>query len=315
MSTPLRTAVIGVGYLGRFHAQKYAALEQAELVAVVDSNEEGGRKVAEECQTDYLSDYTELFGKVDAVSIVVPTQRHYEVAKACLENGIHVLLEKPMTVTVAESDELIEIANSKQLVLQVGHLERFNSAVLALDGVLDTPQFIESHRLAPFNPRGADVNVVLDLMIHDIDIIQNMVRSPITDIQANGVSVLTEEHDIANVRITFESGCVANVTASRVSMKPQRKMRIFQHDAYISIDFQDKVLSVHRKGDKEMFPGIPEITSTESIFDNSDAILAETEAFIHAIQTQTPPPVTGEDGRQALDTAIRISKLLNRGEN
>lgn len=312
MSSTIRTAVIGVGYLGRFHAQKYAALAQAELVAVVDSNAEGGRRVADECQTQYLSDYRELFGKVDAVSIVVPTQSHYEVAKACLEHGIHVLLEKPMTVTVAEADTLIEIAQSNQLVLQVGHLERFNAAVLALDGVLETPQFIESHRLAPFNPRGADVNVVLDLMIHDIDIIQNLVRSPITDIQANGVSVLTQEQDIANVRITFESGCVANVTASRVSMKPQRKMRIFQPDAYISIDFQDKILSVHRKGAKEMFPGIPEIISTESIFENSDAILAECTAFIHAIQSHTPPPVTGEDGRRALDTAIRISNLLNK---
>jgi predicted dehydrogenase len=235
---------------------------------------------------------------------------HYQVAKECLENGIHVLLEKPMTVTVAEADELIEIARAKKLVLQIGHLERFNSAVLALKPVLTTPQFIESHRLAPFNPRGADVNVVLDLMIHDIDIIQNLVQSPIKQIDANGVSVLTKEHDIVNARISFESGCVANVTASRVTMKPQRKMRIFQPDAYISIDFQDKVLSVHRKGEKEMFPGIPEITSEESIFDNSDAILAEATAFLEAINNKSAPPVTGEDGRLALDTAIRISEIL-----
>jgi predicted dehydrogenase len=311
VTTPLKTAVIGVGYLGRFHAQKYAALPQAELVAVADANKENAEKVAAECGTRAVSDYRELFGQVDAVSIVVPTQLHYQVARECLESGIHVLLEKPMTVTVAEADELIAIAKEKNLVLQVGHLERFNSAVLALKPVLTTPQFIESHRLAPFNPRGADVNVVLDLMIHDIDIIQNLVQSPIKQIDANGVSVLTEEHDIANARITFESGCVANVTASRVSMKPQRKMRIFQPEAYISIDFQDKVLSVHRKGDKEMFPGIPEITSEESIFDNSDAILAEAEAFIAAINSDTAPPVTGEEGRQALDTAIRISELLN----
>ena len=311
MSTSLKTAVIGVGYLGRFHAQKYAALDNAELVGVVDSNKENAKRVADECGTQAFTDYRELFGKVDAVSIVVPTQLHYPVAKECLENDIHVLLEKPMTVSVAEADELIAIAAEKKLVLQIGHLERFNSAVLALQPVLTKPQFIESHRLAPFNPRGADVNVVLDLMIHDIDIIQNLVRSPIAHIDANGVSVLTDEHDIANARITFESGCVANVTASRVSMKPQRKMRIFQPDAYISIDFQDKILSLHRKGEKEMFPGIPEIISEESIFDNSDAILAEAEAFLHAIATNTAPPVTGEDGRQALDTAIRISELLN----
>lgn len=309
----IRTAVIGVGYLGRFHAQKYAALDDAELVAVVDTNPDNAANVANECSTVAVSDYRELMDKVDAVSIVVPTQLHYRVAKEFLENGIHVLLEKPITVTVAEADELIEIAQRNKLVLQVGHLERFNSAVLALDGVLREPQFIESHRLAPFNPRGADVNVVLDLMIHDIDIIQNMVRSPIVSIDAKGVSVLTEEDDIANARITFENGCVANVTASRVSMKPQRKMRIFQPDAYISIDFQDKVLSIHRKGEKEMFPGIPEITSEESIFENSDAIKAEASAFLDAIKNGTPPPVTGEDGREALQTAIHISELLSPG--
>jgi predicted dehydrogenase len=312
VSTPLKTAVIGVGYLGRFHAQKYAALDNAELVGVADASEENAQRVAEECGTSAYSDYRELFGKVDAVSIVVPTQLHYQVAKECLQNGIHVLLEKPMTVTVEEADELIDIAAEKKLVLQIGHLERFNSAVLALEPVLTQPQFIESHRLAPFNPRGADVNVVLDLMIHDIDIIQSLVRSPIANIDANGVSVLTQEHDIANARITFESGCVANVTASRVSMKPQRKMRIFQPDAYVSVDFQDKILSVHRKGDKEMFPGIPEINSEESIFENSDAIMAEAEAFLGAISSGGKPPVTGEDGREALDTAIRISELLKQ---
>lgn len=306
----LRTAVVGVGYLGRFHAQKYAALPNAELIAVVDASAETAQRVADELNTQALTDYRQLFGQVDAVSIVVPTQLHHAVAKDFLAQGVHVLLEKPMTVTVAEADELITLAKQNKLVLQIGHLERFNSAVMALEKVLDRPQFIESHRLAPFKPRGADVNVVLDLMIHDIDIIQNLVRSPIAKIDANGVAVLTQEIDIANARITFENGCVANVTASRVSMKPQRKMRIFQPDAYISVDFQDKVLSVHRKGSKEMFPGIPEITSEESIFENSDAIRAEIEAFLTAIEQGTPPPVTGEDGRDALKTAIWITELL-----
>lgn len=308
----IKTAVVGVGYLGRFHAQKYAALPNSELVAVVDANPEAATRVAAECNTTALTDYRELAGKVQAVSIVVPTQRHYEVAKFFLENGIHVLVEKPITVTVAEADDLIAIAARHKLVLQVGHLERFNAAVLALDGVLAEPRFIESHRLAPFNPRGADVNVVLDLMIHDIDVIQSLVRSPIKHIDADGVSVLTKEVDIANARIKFENGCVANVTASRVSMKPQRKMRIFQHDAYISVDFQDKILSVHRKGDKEMFPGIPEIKSEESIFENSDAIKAEIIAFLAAITTGGKPPVTGEDGRDALATAIHISALFQQ---
>lgn len=307
----LKTAVIGVGYLGRFHAQKYASLPNSELVGVVDVNAENAQRVAQECNTTAYDDYKALLDKVDAVSIVVPTQLHYEVAKEFLRHGVHVLVEKPITATVEQAKELVTIARDKQLKLQVGHLERFNSAVLALEGVLDNPLFIESHRLASFNPRGADVNVVLDLMIHDIDIIQNLVRSPIKSIDANGVSVLTDAPDIANARITFESGCVANVTASRVSLKGQRKMRIFQHDTYVSVDFQDKVLSVHRKGEKEMFPGIPEITSEESIFDASDAIMAEIEAFLDAIENNREVPVSGEDGCRALETAMQISRLVN----
>ncbi|OBS11030.1 UDP-N-acetyl-D-glucosamine dehydrogenase [Acidihalobacter prosperus] len=310
LSETLKTAVIGVGYLGRFHAQKYAALPEAELVAVADPNRGQAERVAEECGTRAVTDYRELLGAVDAVSVVVPTQLHHAVARDCLSHGIHVMLEKPMTTTVAEADELIALARERNLVLQIGHLERFNAAVLALNGVLDTPRFIESHRLAAFNPRGADVNVVLDLMIHDIDIIQTLVRSPIDKIDANGVSVLTAEIDIANARLHFENGCVANVTASRVSMKPQRKMRVFQNDAYISIDFQDKILSVHRKGEREIFPGIPEITSQESLFESSDAIRDEIAAFLDAIRRDISPPVTGEDGRLALQTAIRISELL-----
>lgn len=310
MSSTVRTGVIGVGYLGRFHAQKYAALPDSELVGVADVSAEAAQRVADEVGTTAYTDYRELLDKVDAVSIVVPTQLHHQVAKPFLERGIHVLLEKPMTVTVEEADDLIETAKKSGAVLQIGHLERFNSAVLALEGVLNKPMFIESHRLAAFNPRGADVSVILDLMIHDIDIIQNMVRSPIDKIDVNGVSVLTDDVDIANARLQFENGCVANVTASRVSMNGQRKMRIFQHDAYISIDFQDKVLSVHRKGKKEMFPGIPEITSEESIFESSDAIRAEIEAFLKAIREGGVPPVTGEDGRRALSTALRITEQL-----
>ncbi|MEW8008193.1 MAG: Gfo/Idh/MocA family oxidoreductase [Candidatus Thiodiazotropha endolucinida] len=306
----IRTAVIGVGYLGRYHAQKYAALDDSELVAVVDIDPDTAANVAKECDTEALTDYHELLDRVDAVSVVVPTQLHHQVATEFLDSGIHVLLEKPITVTVAEADALIEIARRKQRVLQVGHLERFNSAVLALEGVLKDPQFIESHRLAPFTLRGTDVNVVLDLMIHDIDIIQNLVGSPIASIDAKGGAVLTQEYDIANARIKFENGCVANVTASRVSLKPQRKMRIFQPDAYISIDFQDKILSIHRKGEKEIFPGIPEIISEESVFANSDAIMAEIRAFLDAIRNNSIPPVTGEDGREALKTAIDISEQL-----
>ncbi len=308
----LRTAVVGVGYLGRFHAQKYAALEQAELVAVCDTNEEAARRVAGELHTRAIDDFRTLPGEVDAVSIVVPTQKHYEVAKHFLEAGIHVLLEKPITSTLEQGRELVALAREKGVVFQIGHLERFNPAVLALSDVLERPMFIESHRIAPFNPRGADVNVVLDLMIHDIDIILDFVRSPVTEIRANGVPVLSRDTDVANARLQFANGCVANVTASRVSLKSERKMRIFQEDAYLTIDFQNKTLGVHRRGDGEMFPGIPEIDSQEMEFEQGDALLAEIRAFLDSILHGRPPVVSGEDGLRALETAFTITDILGR---
>jgi predicted dehydrogenase len=315
MGDKIRTAVIGVGYLGRFHAQKYCALPNAELVAVVDINPATARQVAAECGTMALTDYHELFDRVEAVSIVVPTSHHYAVAKACLQNGIHVLLEKPMTATLVEADELIALAKGRGLILQVGHLERFNSATVALRGILNVPRFIESHRLAPFNRRGTDISVVLDLMIHDIDIILTIVDSAVSAIQANGASVLTQDIDIANARIQFANGCVANVTASRISRKAQRKMRIFQQDAYISIDFQDKILAVYRKGTREIFPGIPEIINEEKRFEHSDAIKAEIQAFLATIRGRAEPSVSGEDGRQALAIALQIGRLLSQASN
>jgi len=306
----IRTAVIGVGYLGKFHAQKYAQLESSELIAVCDANLEIAQGIADEHDVPAFTDYNELIGKVDAVSIVVPTQKHYEVAKAFLEKGVHVLLEKPITSTVAEAEELVKIADENKCVFQIGHLERFNPAVLALEDELEQPLFIESNRIAPFNPRGADVNVVLDLMIHDIDIILDFARSPVKNIDANGVSVISQEIDIANARITFENGCVANVTASRVSMKSERIMRIFQHDAYISIDFQNKKLALHNKGAGEMYPGIANIESNEQTFEQGDALYSEIEAFLYSITTNTPPVVSGKAGLLALQTATKISELL-----
>jgi len=307
-----RTAVIGVGYLGKFHAQKYARLPEAELVAVCDANEEVARGIAAEHGVEVYTDYHELIGKVDAVSIVVPTQKHFEVAKTFLDNGVHVLLEKPITSTVEQARELVDLANRRQLVFQIGHLERFNPAVMAMENVLRQPQFIESHRIAPFNPRGADVNVILDLMIHDIDIILDFVRSPVVDIRASGVPVLSQDIDVANARLQFENGCVANVTASRVSMKSERMMRIFQPDAYLTIDFQNKKLGVHRKGEGEMFPGIAEIDSTEREFEQGDALLAETAAFLNSITAGVPPVVSGEDGLRALETAYEITRQFGK---
>ena len=305
-----RVAVIGVGYLGKFHAEKYSILPNAELVAVVDLDKTKSDEYAHKFGTAGYTDYREVLGKVDAVSIAVPTMCHFEVARDFIESGAHILLEKPITSTVEEADELIRVAREKHIVLQVGHIERFNPVIMALDGVINGPRFIESIRIAPFKPRGTDVNVVIDLMIHDIDIIQNIVRSPIRHISSIGAPVFTAEEDIANARIEFENGCVANVTASRISLKSERRMRIFQPDAYITLDFQNKKMAVFRKGDGEMFPGIPNVKIEEKVLEQEDALQVEISSFLESVQTGKPPVVSGEDGKAALETALRINKKL-----
>ncbi len=307
----LRVAVIGVGYLGTFHAEKYAAIPGAELVAVVDTDTARGTALAERLQTRFEADYRALAGQLDAVSIVVPTQQHFEVASYFLAQGVHVLLEKPITPTVAEADQLIGLAEAKNLVFQIGHLERFNPAVTALAGVLKTPKFIESNRIAPFKPRGTDVSVVLDLMIHDIDIISSIVNSPVVQINAVGSPVFSNEVDIANARIVFASGCVANVTASRISLKSERKMRIFQEDAYISIDFQNRKASVFKKGAGEMFPGVPNIAMGEETFEQGDPLRSEIEAFLDSVANGKLPVVSGQDGKRALETALLIGEKIH----
>ena len=306
----LKVAVVGVGYLGQFHAEKYAKLPDVELVAVVDTDRQRAEEIAARLGTRGISDYREIIDAVDAVSIVVPTQYHFEVARDFLAKGVHVLLEKPITTTLAEADALIAIAAERRAVLQIGHLERFNPVVMGLEGLLTRPGFIESIRIGPFKPRGTDVNVVLDLMIHDIDIIQNILKSPVKQINSIGAPVFTAEEDIANARILFENGCVANVTASRISLKSERRMRIFQPDSYISLDFQNKKLAVFRKGDGEMFPGVPNVQMEEKVFEQGDALKSEIEAFLAAIVSGKPPVVTGEDGRRALETALMINKKL-----
>lgn len=307
----LRAAVIGVGYLGRFHAQKFQANQNVDLVGVVDSDPKRAAEVAAEVETKAFTDYKELLPLVDLVSIVVPTQYHYAVALDCFNAGCHVLLEKPVTQTVAEADELIALAASKGLVFQVGHLERFNPAVMALKGVLKNPQFIESHRLAPFKPRGTDVNVVLDLMIHDIDILLSMVSHPLKSINSVGVPVLSGEVDIANARLQFENGCVANVTASRASRETMRKMRIFQQDAYISIDFQSRKISIYKKKKgMSLIPGLPNVGMEERSFDQGDPLKDEIDSFVLAVRDGTQPVVSGEDGKRALEVAIQISGKL-----
>jgi predicted dehydrogenase len=308
----LRAAVIGVGYLGNFHAQKYALLPDVELVGVVDSDLSRAAEIATALGTKPYSDHRELIGLVDAVSIVVPTQYHHVVARDFLAAGVHVLIEKPITVTIEEADDLISIAEKNKVVFQVGHLERFNPVLVALDGVLQEPLFIESVRIAPFKPRGTDVNVVLDLMIHDIDIIQHIVKSPVERIDAIGAPVFTGEEDIANARILFANGCVANVTASRISLKSERKMRIFQRNAYITLDFQNRKVLVAQRGSGELFPGVPNVKVDERELGEADALRSEIESFLSAIRDGKPPQVSGLDGRMALETALKINTSLDR---
>ena len=307
-SEKLKAAVIGVGYLGRYHAQKYQLNPDVNLVGVVDTDAETAAQVAEEVGTQAFTDYREALPMVDLFSIVVPTRDHYAVAKGCFDAGCHVLLEKPVTRTVEEADQLIQLADSRGLVFQVGHLERF---ITALKDVLKNPQFVESNRLAPFKPRGTDVNVVLDLMIHDIDILLSLVPYPVKTINSVGVPVLSEEVDIANARLQFENGCVANVTASRASREALRKMRIFQQDAYISIDFQSREISIYKKKKGlNLIPGLPNVGVEKRSFDKGDPLKDEIYAFVAAVRDGTPPLVTGADGRRALEVAIRISGKL-----
>jgi predicted dehydrogenase len=310
----LRTAVIGVGYLGRFHAQKYASLPDSQLIAVADASAEARDRVAAETGCRAVADYRELLGEVDAVSIATPTPLHHPIARDCLEHGIHVLVEKPVTETLEEARDLVEVAARSGCVLQVGHLERFNAAILALEGTLGTPRFIESHRLAPFKERGTDVNVVLDLMIHDIDLIQSLVGAPIESIDAVGASVFSAGLDIANARIRYANGCVANTTASRVSMKMERKLRLFQDDAYVSIDLQQKVLTVVRKPPAGAAAAPGQVVIEERSYEQGDALRLEIESFLRSIREGRPPAVSGEDGLRALETAIRITEMVQGPE-
>ena len=320
---PLRAAVIGVGYLGRFHAQKYAAIPGVDLVAVADPGQSAREAVARETGSRPVADWRELLGQVDVVSIATPTPFHHEVARAFLEHGTHVLVEKPITTTVDEARDLIEVSARHGRLLQVGHLERFNPAVLALDGLLTRPRFLESHRLAPFRARGTDVSVVLDLMIHDIDLVQHLVGQPIAEVSAVGTQVFSDDLDIANARITFADGCVANVTASRVSLKMERKLRLFQDDAYFSLDLQQKILTCIRKRPADDVPagialdgqGLPPVNIDEKTFEQGDALRMEIEAFLRSVREGLPAVVSGEDGLRALETATRISTLVRQGDS
>ena len=311
MSRP-RTAVVGVGYLGRFHAQKHRALEDlVDFVGVCDRDTERARTVAAEVGTAAFTDHRELVGKVDAVTIAATTAEHFMLAKFFLEHGVHVLVEKPMTRTSAEAEVLTELAAKRGLKLQVGHVERFNPALLAARERLTTVRFIECHRLAPFKGRGADVNVILDVMIHDLDVILSLVASEPRAVSAVGIPVLMDDIDIANARIEFASGAVANVTASRVSTTPQRRFRIFQPNQYVSIDFGNgEVRRVTKQG--EWREGAVPLHEEGWNLEKGDALLAETKAFVDAIVSGKPCVVSGADGVAALKLAEMIGEDIAR---
>jgi predicted dehydrogenase len=304
----VRAAVVGVGYLGRFHAQKYAAHAGAELVAVVDQDPARAAAVAAEVGAEALTDHRALTGRVDCASVAVPTQQHHAVARDLLEAGIDVLVEKPLTATVEEGKALVELAVRTGRVLQVGHLERFNPAVLALEGLVSQPRFIECHRLAPFTERGTDVDVVSDLMIHDLDVILSMVPSSLRSVEAVGVPVLTPTVDIANARLRFANGCIANLTASRVSLKRERKLRIFQPDAYLSVDYGERRVRICRREPSE--DGQTALTVEEREIAEGDALELEVDAFLRAVAGRETPAVTGWDGLRALEVVQVIQESL-----
>lgn len=303
---PIRVAVIGVGRLGSIHARIYSQLQEAQLVAVCDSEPGRAEAVASPLACRPVRDFRELAGQVEAVSIAVPTQTHFEVAKEFLSRGVHTLVEKPMTPTVREADQLLALARRSGAVLQVGHVERFNAALRRVREFLKDPRFIEVHRLAPFQPRGTEVGVVLDLMIHDIDLLLWLVKSPVRRVEAVGVHALTAFEDIANARITFKNGAVANLTASRISKEALRKFRIFQPASYISMDFLGLGVDLfrHEKG---------QIHHERLSLSGEEPLKAELSGFLDAIRHRTPPPVSGREARDALALALKITYLIRKG--
>jgi predicted dehydrogenase len=308
----LRVGVVGVGHLGRHHARILGSLDGAELVAVVDINEPRAREVAAQYGTRPLTDYRELFGRVDAVCVAVPTESHLEVARPFLERGISALVEKPIARSPREADALLEAAAKGGAVLAAGHTERYNPAVQAALPLVTTPQFVEVHRLGVFPERSLDIDVVFDLMIHDLDVVAALVRSPVVSVEAVGVPVLTPRVDIANARLRFESGCIANITASRISRDRVRKVRFFQPDAYISIDYAAKEVEAYRltrpAGQR------PVIEGGKLPVPQDEPLKLELADFLGAVREKRPPMVTGEDGRRAVILAEQITQEIEKGK-
>ncbi|AQX10069.1 Gfo/Idh/MocA family protein [Elizabethkingia occulta] len=318
----LKAGLVGAGHLGKIHLRLLNQSEKYELVGFYDSDAENGKKLEQEFGYKYYNDLDQLLSEIQVLDIVTPTLFHYEYAKKAIEKGIHFFIEKPVTQTLEQAEELIRLCEEKNIKVQVGHVERYNPAYIATKSYLSNPQFIEIHRLAEFNPRGTDVSVVLDLMIHDLDILLSIVKSPVKHLHASGVSVVSKTPDITNARIEFENGCVANLTTSRISMKAMRKSRFFQKDAYISIDFLEKKAEVIRMqaapetpSDFDMIIENAEGDKNQIVFEYpniqpNNAILDELESFAQAIEENTPIEVSLNDGTEALKVALKIMELI-----
>lgn len=306
MTERMKVAVIGTGHLGKAHARIYAALDTVDLVAVCDTNETAGQAIADQYHTRYVRDYRALLADVDAVSIATPTVNHHEVTCGCLQAGVHVLVEKPIARTLAEADEMIALAAEKNLTLQVGHIERFNPAFVLLQQQLRQPYFFEAHRLGIFTPRSLDIDVVMDLMVHELDIISSLVPSEVVKMEAVGIPILTPKIDLANARVEFANGAVANITASRVSGEQMRKLRVFQPHEYYSLDYaEQQVLQCKLIPPAPGMPR-PEIVAQPLTVVHREPLLAELMAFVTAVQQREAPVVTGADGRRALALAIAV---------
>jgi predicted dehydrogenase len=305
----VRVGVIGVGYLGQFHAEKYAAIDGVDLVGLIDADQVRASQIAEKLKTQAFIEPAHLIGKVDAVSIVTPTILHHRIAKQFLEQGVHVLLEKPMTETIGQADELVDLAARKNVVLQVGHIERFNPAVTAITSLLKTPHYITAERAAPFTVRCTDVNVILDLMIHDLDIVMDLAGSAPAAVSAAGVSIITREIDMATARILFHNGCIADVTSSRVSDEKKRVLRVFDDKAIYVSDYQTQKATVSRAQ-----PGpVPRLIVTDISSDRRDTLDDEIRAFVRCIQSGVRPLVSGSEGRRALALALSITSTIEHG--
>jgi predicted dehydrogenase len=305
----IRVGVIGVGYLGRFHAEKYASLPGVQLIGVVDTDEARAAQIADQTKTLAFNDPKQLIGQVDAVSIVVPTALHYRVAKPFLEQGIHVLLEKPVTVNLEQADELIRLSARNGVILQVGHIERFNPAVAAIRSLIKSPRYMTAERAAPFTPRCTDVSVVLDLMIHDLDIVMDLAGSAPKEVSAAGASLITKEADMAAARIVFENGCVADVAASRVSEEKKRLLRVFDGENVYLSDYQAQRASVSRRGG----PAVSELIVHQLTIDRRDTLADEIKAFVRSAADGTRPLVSGIEGRRALALATTITENIKQG--